>query len=176
MAGATVAETDVICTIDADLLHLTPHHLNRLISLAVADPGHMSVAILTDRRNTMLYRFPRLWFFSLSGTRAYRRDMLTAIPGHLASGYRLESALNAYAQHADLLMIFTKLDGVVHISREEKARVREHGDTWLKIARSYLGQARLLTMHSAQAWAVQERPKGDSCSWLPTEKGEPDCV
>ncbi|MDD2694731.1 MAG: glycosyltransferase family 2 protein [Anaerolineales bacterium] len=94
-SGYQAAACAVILTLDADLIGLTPHHVENLLSPVLSGEIDMSVAVFRGGSwNTDLGHFLTPW---LSGQRCLRAELLSQIPWAAAAGYGLETAITVAA-------------------------------------------------------------------------------
>jgi len=116
--GATRTEADVLLFFDADLIGLTPRHVQDLLAPVCSGEATMAMGI---------FRGGRLWtdmaqFFApaITGQRAIRRDVFLHIPDLEAVGYGIELAINDYVHRQGLVRRDITLRGVTHPMKEEK--------------------------------------------------------
>jgi hypothetical protein len=117
-AGAMQADTDVLLFFDADLIGLTPAHVQDLLAPVCSGDAAMTMGI---------FRGGRLWtdmaqFFApaITGQRAIRRDVFLQIPDLELVGYGIELAINEYVHQQGLIRRDVTLRGVTHPMKEEK--------------------------------------------------------
>ena len=117
-AGAIHAEADVLLFFDADLIGLTPRHVEDLLAPVCAGDATMTMGI---------FRGGRFWtdmaqFFApaITGQRAIRRDVFLQIPDLATVGYGIELAINDYVHRQGLVRRDVTLRGVTHPMKEEK--------------------------------------------------------
>jgi len=116
--GATRTQADVLLFFDADLIGLTPRHVQDLLAPVCSGEATMSMGI---------FKGGRLWtdmaqFFApaITGQRAIRRDVFLHIPDLEAVGYGIELAINDYVHRQGLVRRDITLRGVTHPMKEEK--------------------------------------------------------
>jgi len=116
--GATRTEADVLLFFDADLVGLTPRHVQDLLAPVCSGEATMSMGI---------FKGGRLWtdmaqFFApaITGQRAIRRDVFLHIPNLETVGYGIELAINDYVHSQGLVRKDITLRGVTHPMKEEK--------------------------------------------------------
>ncbi len=116
--GATRTEADVLLFFDADLVGLTPRHVQDLLAPVCSGEATMSMGI---------FKGGRLWtdmaqFFApaITGQRAIRRDVFLHIPDLESVGYGIELAINDYVHRQGLIRKDITLRGVTHPMKEEK--------------------------------------------------------
>ncbi len=116
--GATRTEADVLLFFDADLVGLTPRHVQDLLAPVCSGEATMAMGI---------FKGGRLWtdmaqFFApaITGQRAIRRDVFLHIPDLESVGYGIELAINDYVHSQGLVRKDITLRGVTHPMKEEK--------------------------------------------------------
>lgn len=116
--GATRTQADVLLFFDADLVGLTPRHVQDLLAPVCSGEATMSMGI---------FKGGRLWtdmaqFFApaITGQRAIRRDVFLHIPDLESVGYGIELAINDYVHSQGLIRRDITLRGVTHPMKEEK--------------------------------------------------------
>lgn len=112
----------VLLFLDADLIGLSPAHVELLLAPVVGGAADMAVGIFGEGRLTT--DLAQLVAPYLSGQRAVRRqvlaDMFAAEPDAGASRFGIEVALTRYAKHADLEVVEVPLEEMSHRMKEEK--------------------------------------------------------
>ena len=116
--GATRTEADVLLFFDADLVGLTPRHVQDLLAPVCSGEATMAMGI---------FKGGRLWtdmaqFFApaITGQRAIRREVFLHIPDLETVGYGIELAINDYVHGQGLIRKDITLRGVTHPMKEEK--------------------------------------------------------
>ena len=116
--GATRTQADVLLFFDADLVGLTPRHVQDLLAPVCSGEATMAMGI---------FKGGRLWtdmaqFFApaITGQRAIRRDVFLHIPDLESVGYGIELAINDYVHSQGLIRKDITLRGVTHPMKEEK--------------------------------------------------------
>lgn len=116
--GATQTDADVLLFFDADLIGLTPRHVQDLLTPVCSGQATMAMGI---------FKGGRLWtdmaqFFApaITGQRAIRREVFLEIPDLERVGYGIELAINDYVYHRGLARRDVTLRGVTHPMKEEK--------------------------------------------------------
>ena len=117
-AGVAASDADVVVFLDADLLGLTPDHIDDLVR-PVLD-GEVAMACgLFDRgpfANVVFLRGLPV----LTGQRALRRDLFEQLDLTEIRGYRVEAALNSLVAQLDLPRRDLVCTGLWHRTKEEK--------------------------------------------------------
>lgn len=116
--GATRTQADVLLFFDADLIGLTPRHVQDLLAPVCSGEATMAMGI---------FKGGRLWtdmaqFFApaITGQRAIRREVFLHIPDLESVGYGIELAINDYVYSQGLIRKDITLRGVTHPMKEEK--------------------------------------------------------
>jgi glycosyltransferase involved in cell wall biosynthesis len=89
--GVALTDAPIVCFFDADLVGLTPDHVDRLLAPVVSGERAMNVG-LCDRGpfwNALAVRLPLV-----AGVRALRREVFEAVPDACLGGYKAEIALD----------------------------------------------------------------------------------
>ncbi len=116
--GATRTDADVLLFFDADLVGLTPRHVQDLLAPVCSGEATMAMGI---------FKGGRLWtdmaqFFApaITGQRAIRREVFLHIPDLESVGYGIELAINDYVHGQGMIRKDVTLRGVTHPMKEEK--------------------------------------------------------
>lgn len=124
-AGVAATSADVIVFLDADLIGLATGHVDRL-ARSVATGGAAMSCGLFDRgpaRNRVCLRaLPYL-----TGERAVRRELFTALGPADIRDYRVEAALNSEAAARGVPVTAFVCEGMTHRRKEEKAETPLRG-------------------------------------------------
>ncbi|MGH9024273.1 MAG: glycosyltransferase [Acidimicrobiia bacterium] len=117
--GVAATDADVLVFLDADLVGLTPRHVERLAS-SVLD-GSISMACgLFDRTRMLnpifLHRLP-----ILTGQRALLRTLFEKLDDKDVRGYRVEAALNSLCADLNLEVDSFVCQGLFHRTKEQKS-------------------------------------------------------
>lgn len=107
--GVAQTNADIIAFFDADLIGLTPEHVERLVSPVVNGERIMNVG-LRDRGRlvTALTAYLPL----ISGERAMQRSVFEGVPPPFLRGFMVESALNYYCRSHGYSYGSVKLSGL----------------------------------------------------------------
>jgi len=143
--GACHCEAPVLVFLDADLIGLTPNHVDRLVEPVLRGEADMSLGVFRGgRRVTDLAQ--KLFPF-VSGQRAIRRELFLEVPNVQCARFGVETQITRWAARRRWRVRYVPLHGVTHPMKEEKlgrlrgtvARLRMYAD----IARILLnGRAR----------------------------------
>lgn len=117
-AGAEATQADVLIFFDADLIGLTPAHVDSLVA-PVAE-GRVVMALGVFRRGRGATDLAQILVPNISGQRAIRRDVFLSIPCLTRSGFGVELAITHHIQSEGLPMTRVVLAGVTHPMKEEK--------------------------------------------------------
>lgn len=141
-AGAEKAEADILVFLDADLIGLTPEHVEALVQPVASSQADIAVGVFRGGRGATdlsQYLVP-----GISGQRALRREIFMDIPETETARFAIETRVNKYAQHHGLRVVYVPLRGVTHVMKEEKRglvrgltdRVRMYRDIALVLLRN----------------------------------------
>lgn len=121
-AGSQATRADWLLFLDADLLGLTPDHLEKMIIPIWREGCQMSVGTI-DRRarwGSLFMRFFRRSRLPLAGTRVVSRRFWETIPAEYKQKFYVESAISYLAKERSLKVKTVLLDGVSHLVKEKK--------------------------------------------------------
>lgn len=117
-AGVAAAAGEVIVFLDADLVGLTPAHVDGLVGAVVRGEADMACGLF-DRgplaNEVFLRGLP-----VLTGQRAMRRQLFEELDLEDIRGYRVEAALNSLVADRRLQRLDVVCDGLWHRTKEEK--------------------------------------------------------
>jgi polyisoprenyl-phosphate glycosyltransferase len=119
--GAEATPAPILLFLDADLIGLTPHHVDALAAPLLEGQADMSLGILCQSRYST--DFAQRWAPGISGQRALPRETFLAIPRLAASRSGVEIRINHYARRHQLRVTRVQLPGVTHVMKEEKVGV-----------------------------------------------------
>jgi glycosyltransferase involved in cell wall biosynthesis len=120
-AGAEATSAPVLVYFDADLIGLTPHHVESL-SRPVAEGGKaMALGVFRGGRGATT--LAQVLAPNISGQRAIRRDVLLSVPRLTEAGYGVELAITSYVLAEGLPIARVVLQDVTHPMKEEKLGV-----------------------------------------------------
>jgi glycosyltransferase involved in cell wall biosynthesis len=118
VAGAEAAGTDLIVFLDADLVHLSPRHIEDLIDPVRAGQCLMTLGLFTSgRRQTDLSH--RLTPY-LSGQRCLRWSFFRSTPELATARAGVEVALSLHARRNGYKVLPVRWRGVTHVMKSEK--------------------------------------------------------
>lgn len=127
-AGVEATDTDVIVFLDADLIGLRPDHVDRLVAAVTVGGAGMSLGLFDRgpvKNRIFLNALPKL-----TGERALRRELFESLDPRDIEGYRVEAALNSRAAELGVPVRSFVLDGMFHVTKEEKMKSPAEG--WAK--------------------------------------------
>jgi glycosyltransferase involved in cell wall biosynthesis len=131
-AGVAATDAAVICFLDADLLHLVPGHVDRLVAPVLDGSAGMTLGLFDrgpELNRIFLKALPRL-----TGQRAMRRSLFESLDLEDIKGYRVEAALNSRADELALPIDAFVCDGLWHRTKEEKDAAGPIAGTGKKVA------------------------------------------
>ncbi len=132
--GACHTDSPVLVFLDADLIGLTPQHVDRLVEPVREGEADMTLGVFRGgRRATDLAQ--KLFPF-VSGQRAIRRELFLEVPNVQYARFGVETQITRWAQRRRWRVIYVPLYGVTHPMKEEKlgrwrgtvARLRMYAD------------------------------------------------
>ena len=136
LAGARQAREETLLFLDADLLGLRPVHLYHLAEPVLQQQADMAIGVFRGGR--LATDLAQLLAPQLSGQRALSRRLFLLTADALRPGFAVEVVLNAYAKKLGLAIVQVALEGVSHVTKEEKrglwpgfrARMHMYLDIW----------------------------------------------
>jgi glycosyltransferase involved in cell wall biosynthesis len=117
-AGVEATTADVVVFLDADLVGLRTHHVDRLVRTVTAGGAVMACGLF-DRGRLLNLVFLHLLPI-LTGERALRRELFESLAPEEVAGYQVEAALNARAAELHLPVAAFVCRGMWHRTKEEK--------------------------------------------------------
>ncbi len=117
-AGAAHVDTDVVVLLDADLLGLTPNHIQKLAEPVLSSTATMTRGMFSGgrwRTTAAQHLTPQL-----NGQRAILRSKLLEVAGLADSRYGIEIAITEHAKRAGWPVCDVPLYGVSQVMKEEK--------------------------------------------------------
>lgn len=118
VTGAKSTEAEAILFLDADLVGLTPEHVESLIKPLVEGSSDMTIGIFRGGRPRTDWAqkiAPRI-----SGQRALKKDFFLSVPDLENTRYGVEIAIGRHARKNRLKVVSVPLFGATHIMQEEK--------------------------------------------------------
>ena len=117
-AGVSSTEAEIYVFIDADLVGLTPDHVDSLIRPVAEGGADATLGVFEGGRVTT--DFAQRMTPWLSGQRAVKATFFEAIPGIEESGFGVEVVLNKHLERHHAKVQRVELHGVSQILKEEK--------------------------------------------------------
>ncbi len=115
--GWRATDAEYLLFIDADLINLTPAHVQDLINPVLAHQAQMTYGLFRGGHwDTDFSHFIAPW---LTGQRCVRRELLEAVPEEAAQGYGFETALTLAAQKHQWISRGIRMRGVTHLIKEK---------------------------------------------------------
>jgi len=121
VAGARFTDADVLLFLDADLIGLTPEHVERIVRPVISGEAQMSVGRFSGGR--YLTDLSQRIVPSISGQRAMVRDVFDSIPCVEDARYGVEMLITRFCRHYRVPTTTVSLVGVTHPMKEEKLGV-----------------------------------------------------
>lgn len=132
--GVAAASSEVLVFFDADIIGVRPEHFEQLVQ-PVLDGRFVMCCGIVDYgplRNPIFLRLP-----PITGLRAVRRDVFTAVPEAKLNGFQIEIMINEVVARGRLPSAITVLRGTDHRSKVAKLGVRDgvraHGAMTLEL-------------------------------------------
>ena len=117
-AGARQAKNRVVVFLDADLLHLTPEHVDALVAPVLAGEADMTVGQFWSGSP-----FVTAWMRfcpAISGQRAMRTADFLGIPALSSAGFGVEVVITRFAAANGLRTEYVHLPRITHVVKEKK--------------------------------------------------------
>ena len=115
-AGVRASDADHILFVDADLLGITPGHLEDICRPTLEGRAVMSLGAFDYRFwNWLVLRFP-----PTTGERIIPKWVFTALPPHKLDGYTIEIMINEVVTEARLPCNVRTMKGVTHRTKRDK--------------------------------------------------------
>lgn len=118
VAGARRASSDTLAFLDADLIGLTPSHLDAMTAPVLRGECDMSIGIFKGGRPRTDWAQVIAPF--ISGQRVISREFFLSITGLEGTRYGVEIAITRYARVSGLDIRAVPLPGMTHPMKEEK--------------------------------------------------------
>lgn len=149
VAGANGTDADFIAFFDADLIGLTPSHVEALVRPVLDGASDMSIGVFRQGRRCTDWA-QRITPY-ISGQRTIRREDFLSVPGLETTRFGVEVALGRYARSKRFNTVLVPLPGVTHPMKEEKlgvfsgvaARWRMYWDILKLLVRTSNGAVRI---------------------------------
>ncbi len=136
---AAAPAAGVIVFLDADLVGLSPDHIDSLVATVVSGRAAMACGLFD--RGPVANRIFLDGLPVLTGQRALRREVFEMLDQPDVHGYRVEAALNSLVAQRHLVRHDRVLNGLWHRTKEEK------------LASPVVGHATKLAMLGSACWS-----------------------
>jgi glycosyltransferase involved in cell wall biosynthesis len=117
-AGLQATTAEVILLLDADLIGLTPRHVQDLLMPIFNQQAMMTIGCFSSGRLPTDLSQQMVPF--LNGQRAVSRELLTALPNLDHSKYGLEVVMSRYARAKHCKVVWVDLPNLSQVMKEEK--------------------------------------------------------
>ena len=121
--GLSQCGEETILLLDADLIGLTPGHIEDLVLPVLSEVADMTVGIFVSGR--LITHMAQKIAPNLSGQRAFRGCHITDILMLEATGYSIELALNRLTKDKNMRVKRIPLENISHVMKEEKLGLYE---------------------------------------------------
>lgn len=118
VAGARRASSEYVAFLDADLLGMTPPHVEALVAPVLSGEADMTIGIFKGGRPRTDWAQVIAPF--ISGQRVLSRDEFLSIPGLEDARYGVEIAISRHIRDRGLVIRTVALIGMTHPMKEEK--------------------------------------------------------
>lgn len=118
LVGFAETDADVVLFLDADLVGLTPRHVESLLKPIINGEAETTLGVFGSGR--LMTDLAQKVAPFLSGQRALTRAVLSRAPNFAATGWGVEIALTGYLREAGISICTVVLDDVTQIMKEEK--------------------------------------------------------
>ncbi|MGI6129151.1 MAG: glycosyltransferase family 2 protein [bacterium] len=141
LAGLKATTASILVLLDADLVGLTPTHVQGLLRPVLVDRAPMAVAVFAQGRLATDLAQKIAPF--LSGQRAVQRELLEQIPELDVSRFGVEVALTQYVHEQHISMVRVPWHDVTHVMKEEKLGLAKGLGARLKMYQEILSSLKL---------------------------------
>jgi glycosyltransferase involved in cell wall biosynthesis len=119
--GVKSTDAPILIFIDADLIGLTPDHLDNLLEPVIKDKCDMTIGTVDRSKLGEIF----CWIVKktespFAGTRALKREFWFTIPDKYKKDYYIESVLTYFAKKQSLKTRSILLENVTHLIKEKK--------------------------------------------------------
>lgn len=118
MLGVEQASQEVLLFLDADLIGLTPNHVELLIEPVLSGRAEMAIGVFEHGR--LATDLAQMVAPFLSGQRVLTKSLLSRVDNLECARFGVEIALTKYAAEHDVKMEEVVLEDVSHVMKEEK--------------------------------------------------------
>ncbi len=168
--GVEATDAGVLVFFDADILNVRPAHFEALASPILAGDAWLSCGIVPygRLRDPFFLRLP-----PITGLRALRREVFTAIPEEKRNGFQIEIMINEVIARRRLPSAIRVLSGLRHRSKLAKVGWRRGLPAHLAMTRELLACLRLVPLWTYGAYLRNLRVLPPSGDGLPPAGADP---
>ena len=168
--GVEATAADVLVFFDSDILNVRPAHFAALASPVLAGEAWLSCGIVPygRLRDPFFLRLP-----PITGLRALRREVFTAIPEARRNGFQIEIMINEVIARRRLPSAIRVLSGLRHLTKVEKVGWRRGIPAHLAMSRELLACLRLVPLWTYGAYLRNLRVLPPSGDGLPPAGADP---
>ena len=148
VAATAATAADVLVFFDADILGTLPLHFETLAAPVLAGSAVLSCGIVDyGFKNPLFLRLP-----PITGLRALKREIFTAIPEERRNGFRIEIMINEVVARRRLPSVIRVLTGLTHRSKIDKVGWRRGLPAHLAMTGELLGCLRTVPLWTYGAY------------------------
>ncbi|HYX26651.1 MAG TPA: glycosyltransferase, partial [Thermoanaerobaculia bacterium] len=168
--GVEATDAGVLVFFDSDILNVEPAHFEALASPLLAGEAWLSCGIVPygRLRDPFFLRLP-----PITGLRALRREVFTAIPEARRNGFQIEIMINEVIARQRLPSAIRVLSGLRHLTKVEKVGWRRGLPAHLAMSRELLACLRLVPLWTYGAYLRNLRVLPPSGDGLPPAGADP---
>ena len=168
--GVEATAAGVLVFFDSDILNAEPAHFEALASPVLAGEAWLSCGIVPygRLRDPFFLRLP-----PITGLRALRREVFTAIPEARRNGFQIEIMINEVIARQRLPSAIRVLSGLRHLTKVEKVGWRRGLPAHLAMSRELLACLRLVPLWTYGAYLRNLRVLPPSGDGLPPAGADP---
>jgi len=168
--GVEATAAGVLVFFDSDILNAEPAHFEALASPVLAGEAWLSCGIVPygRLRDPFFLRLP-----PITGLRALRREVFTAVPEARRNGFQIEIMINEVIARRRLPSAIRVLSGLRHRSKLEKVGWRRGLPAHLAMSRELLACLRLVPLWTYGAYLRNLRVLPPSGGGLPPAGADP---
>ena len=168
--GVEATAAGVLVFFDSDILNAEPAHFEALASPVLAGEAWLSCGIVPygRLRDPFFLRLP-----PITGLRALRREVFTAVPEARRNGFQIEIMINEVIARRRLPSAIRVLSGLRHRSKLEKVGWRRGFPAHLAMSRELLACLRLVPLWTYGAYLRNLRVLPPSGDGLPPAGADP---
>jgi hypothetical protein len=168
--GVEATAAEVLVFFDSDILNVQPAHFEALATPVVAGEAWLSCGIVPygRLRDPFFLRLP-----PITGLRALRREVFTAVPEAKRNGFQIEIMVNEVIARRRLPSTIRVLSGLRHRSKLEKVGWRRGLPAHLAMTRELLACLRIVPLWTYGAYLRNLRVLPPSGDGLPAAGADP---